>query len=196
MTYLRANSRVINNELTVNETEMIRRARRLEGQVLAEIYDTHNEAIYRYALRLLGDVSLAEDCVSETFTRFLRALNKGKGPRNYLQAYLFRIAHNWITDFYRRGDPEINPVDDEIGLAAQDNPAQSAYENIQMHRTRTALQMLTPDQRAVISLKYLEGWSNAEVAALLGKPVGAVKSLQHRALAALKRILVDEEDET
>ena len=180
----------------MNEAELIQRARRLEGQALAEIYDAHNGAIYRYALRLLGDVTLAEDCVSETFTRFLQALSKGKGPRAYLQAYLFRIAHNWITDFYRRGSLETRSIDDELSLAAQDNPAQSAHENAQMRRTRAALKQLTPDQRAVISLKYYEGWENAEVAAMLDKPVGAVKSLQHRALTALKRILVDEEDES
>lgn len=180
----------------MNEAELIQRARRLEGLALASIYDAHNEALYRYALRLLGDVSLAEDCVSETFARFLQALNRGKGPNAHLQAYLFRIAHNWITDTYRRAAPETRPIDDEIGLAAQDDPARSAFTNMQTHRTRTALHKLTPDQRAVISLKYFEGWENDEVAAFLNKPVGAVKSLQHRALATLKRILVDEEDES
>jgi len=179
----------------VKEAELIQRARRLEGQALAAIYDAHNEALYRYALRLLGDVLLAEDCVSETFTRFLNALSNGKGPRNYLQAYLFRIAHNWITDFYRRAAPETSDIDDEFGLAAEHDPEKTALENMQMRRTREALQALTPDQRAVISLKYYEGWTNAEVAAMLDKPVGAVKSLQHRAVAALKRILVDEETE-
>jgi RNA polymerase sigma-70 factor (ECF subfamily) len=50
---------------------------------------------------------------------------------------------------------------------------------------------LTPDQRQVVILKFLEGWSNAEVAETLNKPVGAVKSLQHRALGALRRILLE-----
>ena len=179
----------------MNETELIQRARNLEGQALAEIYDAYNEAIYRYALRLLGDVNLAEDCVSETFARFLNALNKGKGPREHLQAYLFRIAHNWATDFYRRAAPETKDIDDEFGLAGEDDPAQAAFENMQSRRTRNALVALTPDQRAVITLKYLEGWENAEIAATLEKPIGAIKSLQHRALAALKRILLDEDNE-
>ncbi len=179
----------------MNEAELIQRARRLEGQALAEIYDAHNEAIYRYALRLLGDVLLAEDCVSETFTRFLTALSNGKGPRAYLQAYLFRIAHNWITDHYRRGAPETQTIDDVLGVAAQDDPEQEAFDSMQVRRARAALKLLTPDQQAVISLKYFEGWENAEVAAMLKKPVGAVKSLQQRAIAALKRVLLDEDDE-
>jgi RNA polymerase sigma-70 factor (ECF subfamily) len=66
---------------------------------------------------------------------------------------------------------------------------------MQMTRTRAALEQLTPDQREVISLKFFEGWENAEIAASVNKPIGAVKSLQHRGLAALKRILLDEDDE-
>ena len=177
------------------ETELIQRASRLEGQALAEIYDAHSDAIYRYAMRLLGDVDVAEECVSETFTRFLTVLQKGKGPREYLKAYLFRIAHNWVTDYYRRAAPETQPIDDEIALVSDDNPAQAAFQNMQMAHTRAALAQLTPDQREVISLKFFEGWDNAEIAASVHKPIGAVKSLQHRGLAALKRILLDEDDE-
>ncbi len=177
------------------EAEQIRRAYRLDGQALADIYDAHSDEIYRYAMRLLGDVDTAEECVSETFTRFLIALKKKeKAPEN-LRAYLFRIAHNWITDFYRRSAPIAQPIDAEISLASDDNPAKKAFENLQLAQTRAALQQLTPDQRAVIMLKFFEGWDNAEIAASLSKPIGAVKSLQHRGLTALKRILLDDDYE-
>ena len=56
-------------------------------------------------------------------------------------------------------------------------------------QVRRALMQLTPTQRQVIVLKFLEGWSNAEIAKTMKRPVGAVKSLQHRALAALNRLL-------
>jgi len=56
-----------------------------------------------------------------------------------------------------------------------------------------ALRRLTPDQQQVIALKYLEGWENKEIAISLKKPVGAIKSLQHRALASLKKNLKSEE---
>jgi len=176
------------------ERDLLQKAQRLESNALAEIYDAYSPVLYRYAMRLLGDVDLAEECVSETFTRFLQALKKKRGPKNHLQAYLFRIAHNWITDQYRRKGLTTVSLEAGLSVASSENLEQTAFQNLRGERVRAALQHLTPDQRQVIVLKYLEGWENAEVAQVLDKPVGAVKSLQHRALAALKRILLDDEN--
>ncbi len=60
-------------------------------------------------------------------------------------------------------------------------------------QVRKAIQQLTPDQQQVIALKYLEGWNNEEIAEAVKKPIGAVKSLQHRALARLKKHLESKE---
>ena len=64
--------------------------------------------------------------------------------------------------------------------------------NLRQRRVRDALHQLTEDQQQVVSLKFLEGWENEAVAKALNKPVGAVKSLQHRALAQLQKLLLDE----
>jgi RNA polymerase sigma-70 factor (ECF subfamily) len=63
-------------------------------------------------------------------------------------------------------------------------------QRLAQDQVRQALGRLTPEQQSVVVLKFLEGYSNAEVGALMNKPEGAVKSLQHRALAALKRALM------
>lgn len=171
------------------EAILLERAKRFELQALAEIYDHYSPGLYRYAVRLLGDAGTAEDCVAETFTRFLQALQMGKGPDTYLQAYLYRMAHNWITDYYRRQAPAPLPLDLGLNLSGDSNPDREAIAKIQADQVRAALALLTPDQRQVIVLKFLHGWKNDQVAAALEKPVGAVKSLQHRALKALRRIL-------
>src|SRR5512146_3289115 len=88
-----------------NEIELLAGAQSFDLDSLAIIYDVYSPGLYGYAMRLLGDDCLAEDCVSETFSRFLKALRAGKGPQDHLQAYLYRIAHNWITDRYRREPP-------------------------------------------------------------------------------------------
>jgi RNA polymerase sigma-70 factor (ECF subfamily) len=172
-----------------SEKQLLKRARKFDQQALAEIYDRYSPGVFRYAVRLLNDSDQAENCVSETFNRFLQALAGSGGPRAYLKAYLFRIAHNWITDQYRQPPPLPLDVDYMADPDPKVNPQSAGYDVILKDQVRSALLTLTPDQRQVIVLKYLEGWSNAEVARSMGKPVGAVKSLQHRALAALRRRL-------
>lgn len=176
------------------EPELLQRARRFDIDALAQIYDQYSPRVYRYAFRLLGNSDLAEECVAETFGRFLTVLHDKKGPTRYLQAYLYRIAHNWVTDQYRR-EPSIMPLDSVATFADSVTPHQLADAHERKERTRIALASLTPDQRQVIVLKFLEDFSNEEIAEALGKPVGAVKSLQHRALAALGRLLESEEVE-
>lgn len=154
---------------------------------LAGIYDQHSPGIYRYAMRLLGDEQLAEDCTADTFQRFLLALRSRRGPDEHIQAYLYRIAHNWITDYYRRNRREELPLS-EIVQDGRPDTASAAEENITAQQVRSILMKLTPDQRQVVLLKYYEGWENEEIASALNKPTGAVKSLQHRAIQRLKKM--------
>ncbi|MBN1667723.1 MAG: sigma-70 family RNA polymerase sigma factor [Anaerolineales bacterium] len=173
------------------DKRILKLARELDPHALAGIYDRYSPALYRYAMRQLGDPMQAEDCVAETFSRFLQALHKGGGPNDHLQAYLYRIAHNWITDHYRSQTPVVENIEQDLLPAEDHNTQQAGEQNIIQDHVRKALHQLTPDQRQVIMLKYLEGWSNQEVARILDKPVGAVKALQHRAINALQRILVE-----
>ena len=173
---------------------LLRRAQQFDQQALAEVYDQFSPGVYRYAMRLLGDANLAEDCVAETFSRFLKAIRVGRGPQDHLQAYLYRIAHNWITDYYRRRTPPELPLEPEVKSDEQEEPHQVIAGKMERQQMRTALAFLTPDQRQVILLKYLEDWSNNEIAHALQKPVGAVKALQHRALQSLRRILSKQEE--
>jgi RNA polymerase sigma-70 factor (ECF subfamily) len=175
-----------------SDPDLLDLARKFDHQALARIYDTHSPGLYRYAMRLLGDHSLAEDCVAETFSRFLQALRAKRGPDSFLQAYLYRMAHNWIVDQYRRNP--IQPMElTEEHLDEKADPEKDASLHMRQERLRMSLKKLTPDQQQVIALKYLEGWENEEIAQALKKPVGAIKSMQHRALATLQRTLSGEE---
>jgi len=163
-------------------------------QALAAIYDRYSPGLYAYAMRLLGDECQAEDCVSETFSRFLKGLRAGQGPEEHLQAYLYRIAHNWITDFYRRQPPPPFELDENLRAEPALQPDMQVDQRIEQDRVRGALRFLTPDQRQVIILRFLEGWENEEVAAAVKKPVSAVRALQYRALVALRKWLLGREE--
>jgi RNA polymerase sigma-70 factor, ECF subfamily len=170
------------------EQELLQLASQLNTTGLGEIYDTYSPGIYRYAVRLLGDTDLAEDCVAETFARFLKSLQTRRGPRDHLQAYLYRISHNWIVDLYR-DKLETCVLSDTLPCEA--DPEEEAAKHIRQKQVRKALRRLTPDQQMVISLKFLEDWNNQEIAQVLHKPVGAIKSIQHRALITLQKLLTE-----
>lgn len=175
------------------DQSLLEHAKRFDVNALAEIYDRYNNGIYYYALRRLGDENVAEDCTADTFSHLLQALKHGGGPQENLKAYLYRSAHNWITDYYRQRAP--TPLDDEMETLKDGNdPAREAEVQIRQKAVQVALRLLTAEQQQVIALRFIEGWELEEVAKSLQKPVGAVKSLQHRAVAALQKMLLQSVD--
>jgi RNA polymerase sigma-70 factor (ECF subfamily) len=170
-------------------TMIMAQAKPLEKQDLVDIYDEFSPAIYRYAVRLLGDRDTAEDCVSETFSRFLQAIRSGGGPKDNVRAYLYRVAHNWITDFYRRSRETTQPLELEDSIDVTTNPSRMVMEEQERHQVRKALLRLPPDQQQVIALRFLEEMSHDEVAVILDKTVEATRALQYRALTTLRHLL-------
>lgn len=177
------------------EQELLSRAKEFDLEALAEIYDSYSTGIFGYALRLTGDQDIAEECVAETFNRFLNVLSLGKGPHTYLKAYLFRIAHNWINDWFRCQKGVFIPIEESLNIQADTHIEEDLLTKSLQEELRAALFQLTPDQRQVIMLVFIEDWNKADVAAALGKPLGAVKSLQHRGLKSLRRILENKKDQ-
>ena len=175
-----------------DERHLLAGARQLDAKSLAAVYDRYSPAIYAYAMRLLGDTTVAEDCVSETFSRFLKALQHGQGPVDYLKAYLYRVAHNWITDYYRRQPPPTEELDEELP-DRDPGPVCQAENNMTAESTRKALLLLSPEQREVVMLHFYEGMELEEIATAMGKTLGATKALQHRGLTALRKMFSEEE---
>lgn len=177
---------------TTAEIDLLQAALRFDQKALAKIYDLYSPELYRYAARFLGDPCVAEDCVADTFSRFLKAIRAKRGPKDYLRAYLYRIAHNWVADYYRRAPDVVELKDTQPDN--DNSPEENAALRIRQTQTRKAILKLTPDQQQVVALKYLQGMNNEEIAQTLHKPVGAVKSLQHRALVRLEKILGKEKN--
>ncbi len=177
--------------MPISEGELLQRARQANEQALGEIYDAYSPRLYGYAYRLSGDDAFAKDVVAETFYRFLVTLRDGGGPREYLVSYLYRVAYHLIVDNSRR-QPHADLFLDETFIAADADPGGRSDER--EAQAREALWKLTSEQRQVIILKYFEGFNNEEVAAALGKPIGSIKSLQSRALAALRRVISQERE--
>lgn len=175
------------------ETTLRADTKTFDKQALIDIYEQHNAELYRYAFRLLGDRDLAEECVAETFSRFLQTIKKGRTTIENVRAYLFRVAHNWVTDYYRSMSSQTLPLKADLLEENGSNPAQVVAQELEIERVRAALLQLSEEQQRVIVLRVLDEWSHEEVASVLGKTAEATRALQYRAMIALRRMLIEQE---
>jgi len=181
--------------MTTNYDALLQKAKRGDRQALTTIYDAFQPPIYRYIYRQVDGEETARDLTADVFHRLLQAFQKGTGPDQYLQAWLYRVAHNAVVDFYRRQQHRDHlPLLEQV-ISAEDDPVRLAEDHITATAVRQSLRRLTPDQQQVIALKFFGGLNNQEIALIVAKPIGAVKALQHRAIAALQRQLVAVEEE-
>ena len=174
---------------------MLAQARQLDEGALGKIYDLYSTPLYRFALNQLGHADIAEDCVAECFSRFIRALHNGKGPKDDIRAYLYRVARNWITDTYRKQGPQIVDLETVIIRDPQDGPEPVTQILLENSAMRSALLELNPKQRQVVVLKFLEGWTHQEIANSIKSTIPAVKALQRRGLNNLRKLLDKKDNE-
>jgi RNA polymerase sigma-70 factor (ECF subfamily) len=175
--------------LLAQEHDLLRGARALEEAALGEVFDIYYPVLYRYIYQHIYHRETAEDLTAEVFTRMLEQLAKGCGPQTHLRAWLYRVAYNVVIDHSRRQVHRDHDCLDERTAFAHGDVEGEAEHSLLRDRARAALGQLTPDQRAVLILKYLEGYGNREVAEMMGTTIGAIKALQHRGLEAMRRCL-------
>jgi RNA polymerase sigma-70 factor (ECF subfamily) len=148
--------------------------------------------MYAYIYRRVGDAALAEDLTSELFLRVLNAVQNERAWRDSFVAWLYRIAHNLVVDVYRRRSPPLVSLDDVPLESDADDPADAVQEAADRDTLGAAIGRLTSDQQQVLALRFGEGLTAKETARIMNKTTGAVEAMQHRALAALRRILAKE----
>lgn len=176
--------------MTAAQAELLQRAQNRDPAALAHIYDTYAPKIYAYIYRHVGDAQRAEDLTSTTFLKMLEALDRGKFARNTLQSWLYRIAHNAIIDDVRRAQRRpTSALHEGISLPPDTLPDHVVGKRIEREYLLQAIQQLSEDQRNVIVLRFGEGLTAPQVAGILNKTEEAVRALQRRGLANLRKIL-------
>lgn len=172
-----------------DEKTLVARAAKHDAEAFALLYDRYVDKIYKYINYKAGRTN-AEDLTSQVFLKSWVALGNYRMTQSPFSAWLFRIAHNLVVDYYRTQRETIS-LDE---FPAADENAEDVEELAQHHldneTIRQALKLLTEDQQQVILLKFIVGYSTDEVAQLLRKHPAAVRALQHRALISLERIMV------
>ena len=161
--------------------------RMLDPQAIGAIYDRYFQDVYRFTLYRLNDEKRAEDIASDVFLRLLEATKKKRGPKKNIKAWMLSTASHIIADHlrkhYRR--PVIELPEDLVDRST--TPIDEAERNHQNALTREAYQHLTPDQQTVLALRFGQGYSLEETAVAMKKKSNAIKALQFRALATLRK---------
>jgi RNA polymerase sigma-70 factor (ECF subfamily) len=173
--------------------ELVRRAQGGERDALEDLYLLHFDRIYSYLHMSVGNRHDAEDLTTQTFLKMLESIGRFQWRSAPFSAWLFRIAHNLAMDHFRasrRLQPEAE-VPEPLDNAAPSAEA-GALESIGRESMLAMIDDLSPEQRQVLTLKFVFNFANADVATILGKTEGAVKSLQHRALVSLQKQLARE----
>lgn len=171
------------------EGSVLERVQEYDPDALGEIYDRYAGRIYNYIYYRLGDAHLAEDLTGTVFVKMLEAIRSSRAWNVSFSGWLYRIAHNLVVDYFRRCEQEHAAALDERLVAGDQDPVRVVEQQMEGDRLRRAISQLTYEQGLVVTLKFVEGLSNAEVAHMIGKTEGAIKSLQFRAMASLRRIL-------
>ena len=179
---------------TYSETEVSRLVDRAVGGhfgAFGELYSIYLDRIYRYVFYQVKDKMTAEDLTEEIFLKAWKAIGRYKQKKLAFSAWLYRIAHNYIIDYFRTRRQHL--VLEEATLAADSNPEQEAEEKLIQQELAEAISYLPPQQRQVIILKFIEGLDNREIAQIMQKRQGAVRVMQMRALMALRQKLSSQE---
>ena len=167
---------------------LVEQAQHGKREALEELYLLHFDRIYSYLHMNVGNRHDAEDLTTQVFVKMLESIGKFRWRSAPFSAWLFRIAHNLAMDHFRASkrwqpEEEVPEPDPGEGSAAE----QEALESIGRQSMLELIQKLSHDQQQVLTLKFVFNFSNADAATILDKSEGAIKSLQHRALASLQR---------
>jgi RNA polymerase sigma-70 factor (ECF subfamily) len=172
-----------------NEMEqLVARAQEGDRDALEELYLQHFDRIYSYLHLTVGNRHDAEDLTTQTFLRMLESISGVRWGNAPFSAWLFRLAHNLAVDHFRsrrRWQPE-EEVPEPPG-AVELSAEEEAIRALASQSMFDLIEQLSNEQRQVLILKFVFDFSNAEAATVLDKTEGAIKSLQHRALASLQR---------
>jgi RNA polymerase sigma-70 factor (ECF subfamily) len=175
-------------ESTENVRRLVDLAQQGDRTALEELYLIHFDRIYSYLHVTVGNRHDAEDLTTQTFLKMLESIGRFRWQSAPFSAWLFRIAHNLAMDHFRahrRWQPEAD-VPEPIG-SEEPSAELEAMQSIGRQSMLELIEKLSPEQQQVLTLKFVFNFANADVAKILDKTEGAIKSLQHRALASLQK---------
>lgn len=178
----------------LDDLELIKRAQDGHGEAFGGLYDKYLPRIYRFVFLKVSNKQIAEDLTQQVF------LSAWQNIRNYrhkgfpFTSWLYQIARNAVIDHYRTEKIHLELAEaEEVGETAA--LAIELDNKLSMEEVRKGLKRLPQHYQDVILMRFIEELTPREVAAAMNKSEGAIKVLQHRALAELKKVITKEQNE-
>jgi RNA polymerase sigma-70 factor, ECF subfamily len=175
-----------------NEKELIEQAKK-DPEAFGVLYEKYVTKIYNYVYFHTNNHEEAEDLTARTFHRALNKINSYVDRGAPFSAWLYRIAHNLIANWYRDNSRRKTISIEDVSLVSipEEGPHQQTERKEQRQMLLETIRQLPYPRRLLLFLKFSEGLSNAEIGRIMGRSEGAIKSLYHRTLRALRDRMVE-----
>jgi RNA polymerase sigma-70 factor (ECF subfamily) len=170
---------------------LVELARKGDAEAFGQLYDHYQGAVYRFLFYRTRSQVLAEDLASETFFRALRSMTNFRWQGKDFGAWLMTIARNLATDHFKAGRTRLEMTTEDMGQHddATEGPESLVLASLTNEMLLSALTELPDEQRDCLVMRFLQGMSIAETAAVLGRSDGAVKQLQLRGVRNLAKLM-------
>lgn len=170
-----------------DESELIQRAK-TDSEAFGVLYERYYERIYNYIYYRTGNVNDAEDLAARVFERAMNHIGRYEDKGLPISAWLYRIAHNLVANYHRdRSRRRIIALDDIAQWQVSEADPEFATQILEdKEALLSAIRRLPADRQELLILKFVERLPNAEIGDIMGRSEGAIKSLYHRTLLALR----------
>jgi len=171
---------------------LVELARGGDADAFGLLYDHYQPSVHRFLFYRTRSTTLAEDLTSETFFRALRSMTSFRWQGKDFGAWLMTIARNLATDHFKAGRTRLELTTEDMGLhddATHDGPEKAVLAGLTNELLLKALKQLPDEQRDCLIMRFLQGMSIAETAAVLDRSDGAVKQLQLRGVRNLAKLM-------
>ncbi|MGZ4444963.1 MAG: sigma-70 family RNA polymerase sigma factor [Nocardioidaceae bacterium] len=170
---------------------LVELARGGDTEAFGMLYDHYHTSVYRFLYYRVGSVALAEDLTSETFFRALRGMASFRWQGKDFGAWLMTIARNLTTDHFKSGRTRLEFATEDMTAhdSSTDGPESEVLASLTNEALLAALRELPAEQQECLIMRFLQGFSIAETAQVLGRSDGAVKQLQLRGVRNLAKLL-------
>lgn len=181
--------------LDPDEEQLIEQAK-TDPEAFGQLYELHVDKVYNYIYYRVGNQHEAEDLTAKVFYKALNHIPHYNHRGIPFMAWLYRISRNLVANWYRDNHRRQTVTLENVTLRGdgRQTPHQAAESTNEREILLAAIQKLSPERQQLLTLKFIEKMSNAEIGRIMGRSEGAIKSLYHRTLVSLKEMLAEHEN--